>query len=83
MADNLQLQAMLNNFEQFLANSTPADISDLNKAIMTVQTRKAESAERVAAYNKALKAGVKKGKKTKGTGGPKRPQNSWMAFRSK
>lgn len=103
MATMAPLTAMLQNFENFITTCTPAQISQLNEAIASVQqTKDAGTSKSKATTSMTIKGGVtaskiskksqsKKAKKMVGATaavgvvavGPKRPLNSWMAFRSK
>ena len=79
--------------QNFLDTCTPTQVNQLIEALRA-QPRNAESVTPNAASNMTAKAGVttaktgkkqrnKKVKSDRATGGPKRPLNSWMAFRSK
>ena len=91
MAATAPLPAAMQNF---LDTCTPTQVNQLIEALQATQPRNAESVAPNAASSMTVKAGVttaktgkkqrnKKVKSDRATGGPKRPLNSWMAFRSK
>jgi hypothetical protein len=89
MAAATPLQAAM---QGLLETCTPTQINQLIEALQAAHPRNAESAAPNAASSMTARAGVttvktgkkqrtKKAKSDRATGGPKRPLNSWMAFR--
>lgn len=77
----------------FLGTCTPEQIGELMQVLQATQDKNAAGGVRDAAATMTVKAGVtakrtgkkyrnKKAKLARADGGPKRPLNSWMAFRS-
>ena len=89
MASTASLQSAM---QGILQNCTQTQINQLIEALQAAQPRNAEIAAPNAASTMTARAGVttakngkkqrdKKAKSDRATGGPKRPLNSWMAFR--
>lgn len=80
--------------QNFIGSCSAAQIAQLIQALQDTQSSNAAGTASNAASTMTVKAGVaaaktgkkqrdKKAKSESVTGGPKRPLNSWMAFRSK
>ena len=89
MTSTISLQSAM---QSIVETCSPTQINQLIEALQATQPRNAESATPNAASSMSTRAGVttaktgkkqraKKAKIERATGGPKRPLNSWMAFR--
>ena len=78
--------------QSLVESCTPTQLNQIIETLRAAQPRNAESAASNAASSMTARAGVtaaktgkkqriKKAKSDRATGGPKRPLNSWMAFR--
>lgn len=83
----------VSKMQDFFDTFTPDQIGELMQVLQEKHDKNAAGAARNAASKMTAKAGVtakktgkkarnKKAKLERATGGPKRPLNSWMAFRS-
>lgn len=83
----------MTEMQSFIDTCTPEQIGELMQALQATKEKNATGGARNATSTMTAKAGVtakrtgkkqlnKKAKLERATGSPKRPLNSWMAFRS-